>query len=264
MMSERDLQRIEVLTEALAERRTVAPAATVLDLGVRQVGRLLLRYRDDGGGGLVHKGRGRISNHRVNEGVREYALELVQTLYRDFGPTPAIEALYERHGIKVGRETLRTWMLEAGLWASRKQRKTFHQPRLRRESYGELVQTDGSEHRWFEDCGEPCTLLVFIDDATSRLMQLRFVPSESTASYFEALQGYLRDHGCPVAFYSDKHSVFRPTRQEAKGGQGMTQFGRALAELNIEIMCANSSQAKGRVERANPHAPGPAGSRNKA
>ncbi len=116
----------------------------------------------------------------------------------------------------------------AGLWLSRKQRRTFHQPRLRRESYGELVQIDGSQHRWFEDRGEPCTLLVFIDDATSRLMQLRFVPSESTSSYFEALQGYLENHGCPVAFYSDKHSVFRMNR-EAHGGQGMTQFGRALA-----------------------------------
>ena len=130
------------------------------------------------------------------------------------------------------------------------QRKTFHQPRLRRESYGELVQIDGSEHRWFENRGEPCTLLVFIEDATSRLRQLHFVPSESTASYFEALLGYVRAHGCPVAFYSDKHSIFRVNRPEVKGGQGMTQFGRALAELNIEIICANSSQAKGRVERA--------------
>ncbi len=141
-------------------------------------------------------------------------------------------------------------MVEDGLWLSRKQRRTFHQPRLRRESLGELVQIDGSQHRWFEDRAEPCTLLVFIDDATSRLMQLRFVPSESTSSYFEALQGYLESHGCPVAFYSDKHSVFRMNR-DAAGGQGMTQFGRALAELNIEILCANSSQAKGRVERAN-------------
>ena len=127
----------------------------------------------------------------------------------------------------------------------------FHQPRLRREALGELVQIDGSEHRWFEDRAEPCSLLVFIDDATGRLMQLRFVPSESAFAYFEALQGYLEAHGCPVAFYSDKHSVFRVARKEAKGGQGMTQFGRALAELNIEILCANSSQAKGRVERVN-------------
>jgi hypothetical protein len=142
-------------------------------------------------------------------------------------------------------------MVEAGLWLSRKQRRSFHQPRLRREHYGELIQIDGSEHRWFEDRAAPCTLLVFIDDATSKLMQLRFVPSESTDSYFKALRDYLTTHGCPVAFYSDKHSVFRVLRHDAKGGQGMTQFGRALAELNIEILCANSSQAKGRVERAN-------------
>ena len=129
--------------------------------------------------------------------------------------------------------------------------------RLRRESLGELVQIDGSEHRWFESRGEPCTLLVFIDDATSRLMQLRFVPSESTDSYFKALEGYLEAYGCPIAFYSDKHSVFRVNKPDAKGGSGMTQFGRALAELNIEILCANSSQAKGRVETSEPHTAGP-------
>ena len=251
MMRKQDLQRIEVLTEVLAGRRTTESAAAVLDVSMRQVQRLLNRYRDGGGGALIHQARGRASNYQLSAGLREYAVELVRQNYRDFGPTLAAEALLERHGVEVSRETLRKWMVEAGLWLSRKQRRTFHQPRLRRESYGELVQIDGSEHRWFENRGEPCTLLVFIDDATSRLMQLRFVTSESTASYFETLRGYLDAHGCPVAFYSDKHSVFRSVKQEAKGGQGMTQFGRALAELNIEILCANSSQAKGRGERAN-------------
>ena len=251
MMSKRDLQRIEVLTEVLAGRRTTESAAAVLDVSMRQVQRLLNRYRDGGGGALVHQARGRASNYQLSAGLREYTVDLVRQNYRDFGPTLAAEVLLERHGVEVSRETMRKWMVEAGLWLSRKQRRTFHQPRLRRESYGELVQIDGSEHRWFEGRGEPCTLLVFIDDATSRLMQLRFVPSESTASYFETLRGYLDAHGCPVAFYSDKHSVFRSVKQDAKGGQGMTQFGRALAELNIEILCANSSQAKGRVERAN-------------
>jgi len=251
LMSERDVRRIEVLTEILSGRRTVASAAIVLAISVRQVHRLLIRFREDGGGALIHKGRGQASNHRLTPGVREFARELVRTRYADFGPTLAIEVLLDKHGLKVGRETLRTWMVEDGLWLSRKQRRSFHQPRLRRESYGELVQIDGSDHRWFEQRGEPCTLLVFIDDATSKLMQLRFVPSESTDSYFGALQGYLNDHGCPVAFYSDKHTVFRVNKPDAKGGSGMTQFGRALAELNIEILCANSSQAKGRVERAN-------------
>ena len=142
-------------------------------------------------------------------------------------------------------------MQDAGIWLSRKQRRTFHQPRLRRECLGELIQIDGSDHHWFEDRAPPCTLLVFIDDATSTLMQLRFVKSESTFSYFNALEGYLGDHGRPVAFYSDKHTVFRVANQAAKSGHGMTQFGRAMNDLNIEILCANSSQAKGRVERAN-------------
>src|SRR5277367_519583 len=250
-MSERDLKRIEVLSEVRTGRRTVAAAAAVLAVSERQTYRLLARYERDGGSGLIHKARGRTSNRSRNEGIRKYAVELVKTKYADFGPTLATEVLLDKHELRVGRETLRRWMIAEGLWLSRTQRRTFHQPRLRRESYGELIQIDGSDHRWFEQRGEPCTLLVFIDDATSRLMQLRFVRSESTDSYFEALQGYLEAHGCPTAFYSDKHTVFRVNKPDAKGGSGMTQFGRALAELNIEILCANSSQAKGRVERAN-------------
>jgi len=250
-MSERDLQRIEVLSKVVERRMTIVSAAHSLALSPRQVRRLLERLQTDGAAAIRHKARGRPSNNRISGGVRDYALAIVRERYADFGPTLAAEKLVEQHGLRVSRETLRQWMAEAGLWLSRKQRRSFHQPRLRREAYGELVQIDGSDHRWFEDRGEPCSLLVFIDDATGKLMQLRFVRSESAFSYFEALELYLQTHGCPVAFYSDKHSVFRVARQEARNGQGMTQFGRALSELNIEILCANSSQAKGRVERAN-------------
>jgi transposase len=251
VMSERDVRRIEVLSEVVSVRRTIAAAASVLSLTPRHVRRLLRRLQAGGGAVLAHKARGRPSNNRIAAGIRDYALALVRDKYADFGPTLAAEVLAQHHGLTVSRETLRTWMAEAGLWLSRKQRRRFHQPRLRRESLGELVQIDGSEHRWFEDRGAPCTLLVFIDDATGRLMQLRFVESESTAAYFEALRGYLEAHGRPVAFYSDKHAVFRVAKADAKGGQGMTQFGRALAELNIDILCADTPQAKGRVERVN-------------
>jgi hypothetical protein len=175
---------------------------------------------------------------------------VIKECYSDFGPTLAAEMLATHHGFDLSRETVRKWMQEDGLWLSRKQRRQIHQPRLRRECFGELIRIDGSDHRWFEDRGDPCTLLVFIDDATSTLMELRFVPSESTFSYFEALERYLLKHGHPVAFYGDKHSVFRIYKPN-KHMTGMTRFGRALAELNIEILCANSSQAKGRVERAN-------------
>src|SRR5580693_5467086 len=155
------------------------------------------------------------------------------------------------YGLRIGVETLRQWMMAEGLWIDRRHKlPSPHQPRRRRECLGELVQIDGSEHRWFEDRGEMCTLLAFVDDATSRLMQLRFVASESAFDYFRATKDYLETHGKPVAFYSDKHGIFRVNAKDAIGGDRVTQFGRVLSELNIDIICANSPQAKGRIERA--------------
>ena len=250
-MSERELNRIEVLGQVTRGRMTATSAAHVLGLSRRQVYRLRKVIESEGAAAIRHKARGRASNNRIDPGIRDYAVALVRERYADFGPTLAAETLAERHDLKVSRETLRKWMQADGLWLSRRQRRTFHQPRLRRECFGELIQIDGSDHRWFEDRAGPCTLLVFVDDATSRLMHLEFVTSESMFSYFGALEAYLAQHGRPVAFYSDKHTVFRVPNQGAKTGHGMTQFGRALSELNVEILCANSSQAKGRVERAN-------------
>lgn len=251
LMSERDLNRVEVLSQVDDGRLTVDDGAAMLAMSRRQIFRLLKRLRSDGVASIRHKARGRRPNNRISDARRALALSLIRESYADFGPTLAAEMLEERHGLKVSRETLRKWMQDDGLWLSRKQRRRFHQHRLRRECHGELIQIDGSDHRWFEDRGPACTLLVFIDDATSTLMHLEFVRSESTFSYFGALERYLEAHGRPVAFYSDKHTVFRVAQQGAKSGHGMTQFGRALNELNIEILCANSSQAKGRVERAN-------------
>jgi hypothetical protein len=179
------------------------------------------------------------------------ALSIVRERYADFGPTFAAEKLAEHHGCSVSRETLRGWMIADGLWIDRRHRiASPHQPRRRRDCLGELVQIDGSEHAWFETRGESCTLLAFVDDATSRLMQLRFVASESAFDYFRATRAYLEAHGKPVAFYSDKHNIFRVNAKDAVGGDRITQFGRALMDLNIDIICANSPQAKGRIERA--------------
>lgn len=251
IMSERELNRIEILAQINDGRLSTIDGALLLDLSKRQIFRLLERFREDGAAGLRHKARGKRANNRIHDAMRSYALDLVREKYADFGPTLASEMLAEHHGFKVSRETLRKWMQEDGLWLSRKQRRTFHQPRLRRECYGELIQIDGSDHRWFEDRGPACTLLVFVDDASSTLMHLQFVRSESTFSYFAALETYLANHGRPVAFYSDRHTIFRAATQGARTGHGMTQFGRAMNELNVEILCASSSQAKGRVERAN-------------
>ena len=251
LMSEREVHRVEVLSGVVAGRMSTSEAASVLCLSERQVQRLLRTFREDGAVALRHKSRGRPSNNRRLEGLRDLTLAIVREQYADFGPTLAAEKLAERDGVNVSRETLRKWMVEDGLWLSRSQRRVFHRPRLRRECYGELVQIDGSDHRWFEDRDPPCTLIVAVDDATGAIQEMRFVPSESTFSYFEMLAGYLRSHGKPVAFYSDKHSVFRVAKSDARTGHQSTQFGRALLELNIEILCANSSQAKGRVERKN-------------
>jgi len=251
LMSDGELSRLEVLRDLDQKRLTREAAARLLGLERRQVFRLLKAYRLEGATGLISKRRGRRSNRRKPEALRQAALALIRERYWDFGPTLVAEKLHEVHGITLGRETLRLWMIEAELWVDRKQRrKRVHQPRARRDCVGELVQIDGCEHWWFEDRGPHCTLLVFIDDATGRLMHLQFVESESTFSYFHAARAYLEAWGKPIAFYSDKHGVFRVNHPGALGGDGMTQFGRALHALNIDIICANSSQAKGRVERA--------------
>lgn len=252
VMSDKELGRVGVLRDVDTGRIAPADAAAVLGVTVRQVFRLLRAYRQDGPAGLVSGRRGRPSNRRYPETLRSKALSVIREHYADFGPTLAAEKLADVHGLSLSRETLRHWMMAEGLWADRKQRlRPVHQPRNRRGCVGELIQIDGSRHWWFEDRGPECTLLVYIDDATSRLMHLRFVASESTFDYFQATRTYLEAYGKPLAFYSDKHGVFRVNATGAVGGDGMTQFGRALHELNIEIICANTPQAKGRVERAN-------------
>jgi transposase len=250
-MSRKELGRLQALVDLADGRTDVAAAAVLLGVGRRQVYRLQDRFRRGGAPALASRRRGKPSNRSHGAVLRETVLAIVRDCYADFGPTLAAEKLAEVHGLPIGVETLRQWMIAEGLWIRRRDRqRRIHQPRHRRDCLGELIQIDGCEHWWFEDRGPQCTLLVFVDDATSRLMQLRFVPSESAFAYFQATREYLETHGKPVALYSDKHSVFRINKADAAGGAGMTQFGRALHELNIDILCANVPQAKGRVERA--------------
>jgi len=248
-MSNQEFSRLQVLLDVQSGRLRIEDAAQLIGLKRRQVFRLLKGIREDGPAGLISKHRGRPSNRRLPSAYRELAMAFVRERYADFGPTLAAEKLTELHGFGISRETLRHWMIEDGLWIDRRHRlPSVHQPRNRRECLGELVQIDGSDHAWFEDRRPRCTLIAFIDDATSRLMALRFVGDESTFDYLA--RTYLEAWGKLIAFYSDKFSVFRVYKRDAEGGSGMTQFGRALHELNIDIICANSPQAKGRVERA--------------
>ena len=173
-------------------RVTTPAAAELLGLERRQVQRLAKAYQEHGATALISKKRGRPSNRKTPDDVRLAAMAIVKERYADFGPTLAAEKLREQHGLTISRETLRVWMLDAGLWADRpKRRARVYQPRYRRDCVGELVQVDGSEHYWFEDRGPSCSLLVFIDDATSRLIHLQFVQSAFTFAYFNATQRYL-------------------------------------------------------------------------
>ena len=226
-------------------------AASVLGVSVRQVKRLLSRYRRDGAQGLVSKRRGRPSNNRRSETIRQKALDLLKSKYQGFGPTLACEKLVEIEGLKISNESVRQLMIAEGLWKPKKARKVVtHQMRERRACFGELVQIDGSPHDWFEGRAPACTLLVFIDDATGRLGQLLFVESESFFSYCQAAAGYFTRHGKPAAFYSDKHGIFRVNQTATGTTDALTQFGRAMQQLDIQIICAHTPQAKGRVERA--------------
>lgn len=250
-MSDQELTRYEVLQRVFDRKMTREQGARVLGLSRRQVYRLLGTVRREGVSGLISKKRGKPSNHRLSPGLCEEALRLVRERYADFGPTLACEKLREEHGLQLSVETLRKLMVEAGLWVPRALRERgVHQPRLRRACFGELVQIDGCEHAWFEARAPMCTLLVYVDDATSRIVAARFVASESTLSYMQATSDYVQEHGKPLAFYSDRHVVFSVNSGEQVDGEGITQFGRALGELGIELICALSPQAKGRVERA--------------
>jgi transposase len=244
---------MEVMQRLKEKRLKQKEAAQMLGISIRQVKRLWRAYRQIGAPGLVSARRGKPSNNQLDAGVTQRALDLIKEKYDDFGPTLAHEKLTEVHGLKLSRESVRQIMIAERIWKPKRAKQPeTHQMRERRACFGELVQIDGSDHDWFEGRGPRCTLLVYIDDATGQLGELWFVPEETFFGYCEASRHYFERFGKPVAFYSDKHGIFRVNQPRPLGTtSGLTQFGRAMQELGVEIICANSPQAKGRIERAN-------------
>lgn len=224
-MSHREWDRVAVMERVAARDMTQAQVAQQLKVSVRQVKRLVRRYRTEGASGLVSRRRGRPSNNRIDAAVRAKVVALVRAHYADFGPTLAHEKLVAKHGFRYSVETLRQWMVADGLWRAkaRRQARAF-QVRERRPCRGEMVQIDGSPHDWFEGRAARCTLIVFIDDATSELMALHFAPAETTQAYMTVLADYMDRFGRPVSLYSDRHGVFRVNA--ADHDQELTQFGR--------------------------------------
>ena len=249
-MSHQELARLEVIRSIAEKRLRQHEAALRLRLSVRQVKRLVRRYREWGPSGLVSSHRGKRSNRAFAPSLHRTVVGLIKERYADFGPTLACEKLAALHGHRLSSETLRKWMIAEGLWKPKRRRQArIHQRRARRPCFGEMVQVDGSQHDWFEGRAKRCTLIVFIDDATGRLQALRFVPAETTEAYMVSLREYLDRHGRTASICSDKHSIFRVNYPEREGE--LTQFSRALKTLDIKGIHANTPQAKGRVERAN-------------
>ncbi len=251
-MTQKVLNRVEVLAKVKDKRLNQRQASEILHLSLRQVQRLYKLYQVKGPVALASKKRGKTSNNRIAESIQVSVSEIVKLeRYAGFGPTFMNEKLLELHDIKISRETTRQIMIGTGVWnAKREKRPIIHQQRKRRARAGELIQIDGSPHAWFEDRGDPCNLLVFIDDATGRTFG-KFFESETTAGYMQTMQEYITQYGAPLAVYSDKHNIFRINQGQCTKKENFTQFGRALKELDIELIYANSPQAKGRVERAN-------------
>ncbi len=249
-MSKKELSHFKTLTKVVEKRLTILQAANILGLSKRQVLRLLKALKSDGVKGIVSKKIGAPGNHQLPQETKDLALNLILERYHDFGPTLAHEYLSEKQGLNLSVSSVRNIMIENEIWVSKKARRLrAFQLRPRRSREGEMIQLDGSEHAWFENRGPYCTLLTFIDDATSKIMHLKFVKSENLVDYFITTREYFEKFGRPETFYPDKHGVFRVNREGSLTGSGMTQFGRAMKELDIQLICANTPQAKGRVER---------------
>ena len=252
-MSNKELAWKTEVERVLDKRNTQKKAAKRLGVSERQFRRILRRYRQEGDGGLVSRKRGKPSNRKTKAEIREVVSEFVNDpVMQGFGPTLMCEKLEIKKGIRLSKETIRRLMIESGAWEAKTKKKGEpHYSRPRRKHRGELVQIDGSEHGWLEDRGPKATLLVFVDDATSEILAAEFVSEESFFSYGELCKRYFSEHALPKSFYSDRFSVFRNNRTDNLSYEPVTQFQRAMTALGVEIICANSPQAKGRVERAN-------------
>lgn len=254
IMSHRELDRLKTIHNVLEGRMTWPEAARQLDLSERQIGRLCADVRKEGHKGVIHGLRGCPSNHQLDPGLLEHALDLVKTHYPDFGPAFANEKLLKQHGLRLSTFVLRRGMIRDGLYRPRRSSPKHRAWRERRPALGQLVQLDGSDHDWFEGRAPRCVLLIFIDDATSRILLGLFIPVEDTIQLLAATRAYLLRWGRPVAFYVDKDSIYKVNRQatieeELKDDPPITQFTRAMNDLDVEVLCAHSPQAKGRVER---------------
>jgi transposase len=252
-MSQKERMRLVMMNRVEGKAMTIKEAAEVMGISYRQGRRIYRRYVSEGDKGLVHRNRGRPSNRSKPCELREIVLALYREQYWDFGPTLAAEKLVERDGYEVDHETLRRWLLTAGLWKRQRKRPKHREWRVRKAHFGELVQMDGSHHKWFEDRGDEGCLMDMVDDATGKTLAM-LNEEETIVAAMEVMWAWIERYGIPKAIYVDWKNIYvtkrEPTVEEQLAGElPLTQFGKACRKLDIEIITANSPQAKGRVER---------------
>ncbi len=253
-MTAQEARRLYLIQQVVERKLRQRPAAELAGCSLRQLQRLVRRVRREGASGIIHRLRGRCSNRRHPEAMRQHVLACYRAHYEDFGPTLAREKLAERHRLLVGRETLRRWLVAAGLWTGQRQAPRHHQWRERKACRGALVQVDGSHHAWLEDRGPTLVLMAYIDDATNEVFA-RFYDYEGTLPALDSFARYARRYGLPQGVYVDRHTTYRsPGKRSvadelAGRARPQSQFERALHELGVDVIPAYSPQAKGRVER---------------
>jgi len=253
IMSQGELKRLHVIRKAIDRTITQADAAASVDLCERQIRRIVARVKQEGDKGIIHRSRGRLSNAAKSGAVKDKVLKLFKDKYSDFGPTLASEKLLERDRIKVNDETLRLWLVENNIPYKKRRKRPHRQWRERKMHYGQMVQMDGSHHPWFETRGDKCVLMGYIDDATGRPFA-RFYTYEGTLPAMDSFKRYIMRHGIPLSVYLDKHTTYKSNgkpslEDELNDTMPLSQFERALKELGVDVIHANSPQAKGRVER---------------
>ena len=253
MATQEELKALYVIRKAIDKVITQKEAAEVVDLSERQVRRKVKRVRKECDKGIIHRLRCKRSNIRVPDKIKSKTLKLFKTKYPDFGPTLASEKLFEIDKIKVNDETLRLWLIDGGIPYRKRKKRPHRQWRQRKKHYGQMVQMDGSEHKWLEDRGPGCVLMGYIDDATG-IPFGRFHAYEGTIPAMDSFKRYIKKRGIPLSVYLDKHTTYKSTKkqtieEELANQEALSRFERALKELGVEVIHANSPQAKGRVER---------------
>jgi transposase len=252
-MSQEEIRRVRVIHQAIDKRLTQVEAASILSLSNRQVRRIVKRVLEEGDSGIVHRSRGRPSHNKIPDKIKNRVLELYEGRYSGFGPTLATEKLFEIDKIGLSRETLRDWLRGKGIEYRGRKRRPHRQWRQRRRYFGEMIQMDGSHHDWLEGRGPECVLMGYVDDATGNVFA-RFYLYEGTIPAMDSFKRYIKKYGIPMSVYLDKHTTYKSTKKlsledQLNNLEPLSEVARAFKELGVEVIHANSPQAKGRIER---------------